>query len=294
MDTDKFVHVYEMILISTGILASFILLYKLFRLLRLFVIFSLSKYYAVDLKNYGEWAAVTGGNSGIGKSYALQLAQRGMNVLIVGRNLDTLKQTKKKIRDNYRVQCEYLQIDFTENGNIYTKIKRQLEDRNVGILVISAGISGNFPCHFLEETHENVIAMIQLHIRAVVKMIDLVVPSMLAKQSGAVVIVSSASSKYPDPAASVYSSCKAFSDRFGRAISWEFRKDDVHVQCLVPYFVSTNVVKSVEKYLEPLRYFIVSSDEFSKSAVSEYHWNPQLHNRALETRTSGYIIEFFS
>ncbi|XP_023211821.1 hydroxysteroid dehydrogenase-like protein 1 [Centruroides sculpturatus] len=284
MDTDKFVHVYEMILISTGILASFILLHKLFRLLRLFVILPLSKYYAVDLKKYGEWAVVTGGNSGIGKSYALQLAQRGMNVLIVGRNLDTLKETKKEIQDNYRVQCEYIQIDFTENENIYTKIKQQLEDRNVGILVISAGIIGNAPCHFLEETHENVIAMIQLHIRAVLNMVDLVVPSMLAKQIGAVVIVSSASSKYPDPAASVYSSCKAFSDRFGRAISWEFRKDDVHVQSLVPYFVSTNMIKSFEKYLGPLRYFIVSSDEFSKSAVNTVgidnyttgHWKHEL------------------
>ncbi|XP_023211822.1 very-long-chain 3-oxoacyl-CoA reductase-like, partial [Centruroides sculpturatus] len=227
---------------------------------------------------------VTGGNSGIGKSYALQLAQRGMNVLIVGRNLDTLKQTKKEIQDNYRVQCEYVQIDFTENGNIYTKLKQQLEDRNVGILVISAGINGNVPCYFLEETNENVIAMIQLHIRAVVNMVDLVIRSMLAKQSGAVVIVSSASSKYPDSLMSVYSSCKAFSDRFGRAVSWEFRKHDVHVQSLVPYFVSTNMIKSFEKYLGPLRYFIVSSNELIKSAVNTIgidnyttgHWKHEL------------------
>ncbi|XP_023212695.1 hydroxysteroid dehydrogenase-like protein 1 [Centruroides sculpturatus] len=253
-------------------------------LLRLFVIFPLSKYYAVDLKNYGEWAVVTGGNSGIGKSYALQLAQRGMNVLIVGRNLDTLKETKKEIQDNYRVQCEYIQIDFTETGNIYTKLKQQLDNRNVGILVISAGIIGNAPCYFLEETHENVIAMIQLHIRAVVNMVDLVIRPMLAKQSGAVVIVSSALSKYPDSLMSVYSSCKAFSDHFGRAISWEFRKDDVHVQSLVPYSVSTNMIKSFEKYLGPLRYFTVSSNELSKSAVNTIgidnyttgHWKHEL------------------
>ncbi|XP_067130453.1 inactive hydroxysteroid dehydrogenase-like protein 1 [Centruroides vittatus] len=285
MDTDKSVQVHEMILISIGILTSFIFLYKLFPLLRLFVIFFLPKYYAVDLRNYGKWAIVTGGNSGIGKSYALQLAQRGMNVLIVARNLDTLKQTKKEIQDNYGVQCEYVQIDFTENGNIYTKLKQRLEDRNVGILVISAGISGNSPCYFLEETHENIISMIELHIRAVVKMVDLVVPFMLAKQSGVVVIVSSATSKYPRHSlGSVYPSCKAFSDRFGRAISWEFRKDDVYVQSLVPYFVSTNLINSFEKYFGPLRYFIVSSNELSKIAVNTIgidnyttgHWKHEL------------------
>jgi len=40
---------------------------------------------AQDLKQYGQWAVVTGATDGIGKAYAMELARQGLNVLLIAR-----------------------------------------------------------------------------------------------------------------------------------------------------------------------------------------------------------------
>uniref|UniRef100_A0A5F9D885 Very-long-chain 3-oxoacyl-CoA reductase n=1 Tax=Oryctolagus cuniculus TaxID=9986 RepID=A0A5F9D885_RABIT len=45
----------------------------------------------------GEWAVVTGSTDGIGKSYAEQLAKRGMNVVLISRSQDKLNQVSNEI-----------------------------------------------------------------------------------------------------------------------------------------------------------------------------------------------------
>uniref|UniRef100_A0A2K5N4A1 Very-long-chain 3-oxoacyl-CoA reductase n=1 Tax=Cercocebus atys TaxID=9531 RepID=A0A2K5N4A1_CERAT len=48
----------------------------------------------------GEWAVVTGGTDGIGKSYAEELAKRGMKVVLISRSQDKLDQVSSEI-SNY-------------------------------------------------------------------------------------------------------------------------------------------------------------------------------------------------
>lgn len=122
------------------------------------------------------------------------------------------------------MKCDYVQADFTDGESAYEKIQRHLENKDIGMVIISAGISGNVPCFFLEETNDNVIASIELHIRAVVFMIRMCLPIMLEKNRGAIVTLSSMASVSPLPLINVYSSCKAFSDRLTRAIAWEFNQ----------------------------------------------------------------------
>ena len=57
---------------------------------------------SVDYKEkYGEWAVVTGCTQGIGKCYAEELAQKGMNIVLISRNQSKLEEVATQLNKKY-------------------------------------------------------------------------------------------------------------------------------------------------------------------------------------------------
>ena len=52
-------------------------------------------------QKYGQWAVVTGCTQGIGRSYAMELAQRGMSVVLISRNKEKLDKLASEIKKVY-------------------------------------------------------------------------------------------------------------------------------------------------------------------------------------------------
>ena len=46
----------------------------------------------------GSWAVVTGCTDGIGKAFAMELASRGFNLVLISRNIDKLNATAKEVQ----------------------------------------------------------------------------------------------------------------------------------------------------------------------------------------------------
>lgn len=64
------------------------------------------RFYRGDLqyitdKYRGEWALVTGSSYGLGRSYAFSLAKRGLNVILMARSGEKLRQVAKEIETAY-------------------------------------------------------------------------------------------------------------------------------------------------------------------------------------------------
>ncbi len=70
---------------------------------------------------YGPWALVTGASSGIGQQLALQLAERQLSVLLVGRNTAQLEATAQQVRQR-GVQAKVILADFEQMSAIATVI----------------------------------------------------------------------------------------------------------------------------------------------------------------------------
>ena len=68
---------------------------------------------------YGSTALVTGASSGIGKSFAVQLAAMGMNLVLVARRLNRLDSLAAQLRAEHKVQVTVCQIDLSEQDAVH-------------------------------------------------------------------------------------------------------------------------------------------------------------------------------
>ncbi|ROT81443.1 hypothetical protein C7M84_025396 [Penaeus vannamei] len=158
-------------------------------------------------ETYGKWAVVTGSTDGIGKSYAKELAKKGMNILLVSRNMEKLQRVAKEIRSKYRVQTDVVQADFALGRPIYGNIAKRLKGKDIGILVNNVGML-LAPGPFKKLTEDNIWAYVNVNVASVLAMTRLVLPEMLRRKKGAVVNVSSVASYFPMAYFQVYSASK--------------------------------------------------------------------------------------
>ncbi|XP_067316902.1 very-long-chain 3-oxoacyl-CoA reductase-B-like [Anolis sagrei] len=206
----------------------------------------LSEYWkAVDFSHYGTWAVVTGATSGIGKAYAHELAKKGLDVVLVSRSMEKLKQVADEIEQLYGRRTKVIQADFTGGSEIYESIHKTLHGLEIGVLVNNVGTNQLMPLDFLRtpDIDKYINDVVNCNILSTLKMTEAILPQMVARKKGIIINLSSASAWRPTAWAALYSSSKAFVDFFSRALDVEYRSKGIIVQCVLPMFVDTNMTK---------------------------------------------------
>ncbi|CAF1117031.1 unnamed protein product [Rotaria sordida] len=194
----------------------------------------------VDIKKFGEWALITGSTDGIGKAYAIELAKRDFNVILISRTKEKLEQVAKEIQTKYsNTQVKIISIDFTKDNSIYSRIREEIHGIDIGVLINNVGISYEYPESFdkVEENEKFLNNMIRCNVDSVANLTQIILPDMIKKRRGLIVNISSISGRRPTPLLGLYSGTKGFIDLFSRSLAAECISRGVYIQSLCPGYV---------------------------------------------------------
>ena len=86
---------------------------------------------ALDRRQFGPWALVTGASSGIGKEFARQIAAAGINVVLVARREALLQEVGRSIAADFKVDYRALAMDLSQEGFL-ERLTRDTNDLDIG------------------------------------------------------------------------------------------------------------------------------------------------------------------
>jgi short-subunit dehydrogenase len=177
-------------------------------------------------------AVVTGATAGIGHELARVFASEGFDVVIAAED-DRVETVATELRAT-GVQAHGVRVDLATREGCATLASEVAElERPVDALALNAGVGVSGP--FLESgTIEDQLRVIDLDVAHVVHLAHRLLPAMVARGEGRVLITSSIVATVAAPYQATYSGSKAFLQSFGEALREEIKDSGVTVTALQP------------------------------------------------------------
>ncbi len=215
-------------------------------------------------------ALITGASSGIGVDLARELASRGHNVVLVARREDRLTAVADELAGQHGIRADVLACDLSDPDARDALPGRIVElGLTVSILVNNAGFgtAGAFGTVPMERE----TGMVRLNCEAVVALTGAFAPQMVARHSGAILVVASSAGFQPIPGQTTYAASKAFALAFSEGLHAELAPSGVAVTALCPGPVKTEFaeVAGAEALFDNAPGFsMVSSQEVARQAIA--------------------------
>ncbi len=196
-------------------------------------------------QKYGPWALIAGGSEGLGAAFAAQLAERGLNLILVARGAETLRALGAHLAGQYGVQAQTIAQDLAA-PDAARIIAGQTAGLDVGLLVYNAGYpaSGSFFTIPLEDH----LREIDTNCRAPLELTYEIGRRMLDRGRGGIVLVSSLSSSFGSALLANYAATKAYDLILAEGLWDELRAQGIDVLAALPSSVRTpNYVENIQR-----------------------------------------------
>lgn len=185
---------------------------------------------------------LTGAGSGIGRSLAVQLADKQARLTLVGRRSGPLEEVAALVRDRGG-EAEVVVADLTAPGSPVAVVDAA-QSRFGGIDIVVNNV-GNVRAGRLEAIDESaIVAQIALNLTAPILVTRAALPALRASGDGLVVNVSSAIALVGLPFYATYAAAKAGVANFGDALRRELFGEGVHVLNVYPGATATPMMES--------------------------------------------------
>eukprot|EP00461_Guttulinopsis_vulgaris_P004604 UN04606 len=227
----------------------------------------LYQHFAVDtdLSVYGakqgSWAVITGASEGIGKGFAVALAQKGFNIVIISRRAESLQPVADEAA-KFNVQSKIVPLDCGDKDAV-AKIVAAVKDLPVSVLVNNVGVNTRYPELLVDTPDDEIDRMIDINVGFTTKLTKAMIP-ILSKRRSIMFNLSSFTGRVPVAMMSVYSATKSYVDVFSRALSAELKEQGIDVVSVLPHYV-VSVMSGIRKS----SWAIPEAIPFARSALKQ-------------------------
>lgn len=176
----------------------------------------------------GSTALVTGATSGIGRAIALQLADRGAEVVVHGRSAERGAEVVREIESSGG-KARFVAADLADADDVR---RLATEAGHVDILINNAGI---YKFGGTTDTDDAVFdEHVNVNIRAPFILVQRLAPAMAQRGGGAVVNLSTLAASVAARDAGIYGATKAALEQLTRVWADEFGRSGVRVNAVAP------------------------------------------------------------
>ncbi len=194
-----------------------------------------------------KYALVTGASKGLGKCFALELAKRGINSILVALPGDGVNEVAEKCK-GFGVDAVCYETDLIEKENIVRLANWINQNYQVSMLINNAGLGAT---HSFAESKPDIInSLIQLNITSVSLITHQLLPNLIRNKPSHILNVSSMASFSPMGYKAVYSATKRYVQHFSKALEQELKPVSVSVSSVHPGPMKTNsdVIKRINHH----------------------------------------------
>ena len=187
----------------------------------------------------GKVVLVTGAGRGMGQAIAERLAAEGARVAVTDVDLDSAQKTAAAFDG-----AAGFRLDITDADEVSTRIEEIVAALGpIDALVNNAGWDRLAP--FLETDEDLWDRVIDINLRGPIRMTKAVLPSMVERQGGRIVNISSDAGRVGSTGEAVYSACKAGIIGFGKTVAREVARHGITVNAICPGPTATPLLESM-------------------------------------------------
>lgn len=180
---------------------------------------------------YGPWALVAGAAEGIGAAFAAALASRGLDLVLVDRQMEKLVAEGDRLAATHGVSVHPLSLDLGDEGAI-ARLETGVGGREVGLLVWNAAHSPVGP--FLDLEEEAHRRMVRVNCAGPVLAAHCFARAMRARRRGGVILMASLAGFQGAPLIAHYGATKAYNLVLAEGLWDELRNDGLDVLAVCP------------------------------------------------------------
>jgi hypothetical protein len=183
-------------------------------------------------------ALVTGASGGIGADLARELARHGHDLVLAARGVAAMEALAAELR-GLGVEATVIEADLARPGAA-AALTDELARRSlaVDVLINNAGLGAAGRFDRLDATR--IAEIVQVNIVAVTELTRLLLPGMVERRRGRIMLVASVAAFQPGPHMAAYFASKAYVLSLGEALAYELRGTGVTVTTLCPGATATN------------------------------------------------------